>query len=654
MRRLLFATTVFIAAHAYAQDTVTLPDLVVTATRVPTPLERIPAGVTVIDRSSIEAHGFATLSDAMQFIPGLHIVQSGGAGGNASVFVRGTNSNHVLVLRDGLPINDPSDPGGQFNFGIDTLSDVERIEVVRGPMSSLYGSGAIGGVINLISRKGEGPASGTVELGYGIPRAQRANATLSGSIGRFDYSLAAGYQADRGFDTTPQRMSVYTGAPNGYRSQTAALALGYTPVDGTRVFLALRERTAVFNLDELGFPNYDANFYRGHDDSFSGRTGITSRLFDGRWETSLSFARLATARHYIQPLEPQDPNATSGDTTYRGYRTSVLWNNTVHVPDFGPATETSFLFGYEHTLDSSHSVLTNNFGGFPFSNTVRASATSNAGHIGLQSTLFSRLTVTADLRHEDAKYGGAATTWRTGAVLAVPEVWSRLKVSGGTAFRAPSLYDLFGVDSFGYVGNPRLRAERSLGYELGWAVDLPTLGRNNAATLELTWFDNQIHDLIQTVFAANFASSTQQNVARARTQGIEAALTLRPADWLDAQLAYTFTNARNLSNNTKLLRRPRNQVSLTLRATPFPGLTIAPELIYTSSFQDFISDDNGIPLGVGRARNGTIVNLAVSYAITPQLTAFLTARNLSNSRFEPANSFQTPGRSAIAGVRAKF
>ena len=204
------------------------------------------------------------------------------------------------------------------------------------------------------------------------------------------------------------------------------------------------------------------------------------------------------------------------------------------------------------------------------------------------------------------------------------------------------------------MGNPKLRPERSLGYEIGWAVDVPALGRTNAATLEVTWFDNQIHDLINTVFAANFSSSTQQNVARARTQGVEASLTLRPAEWLEAQFSYTFTQARNLSTGTTLLRRPRHQLTLTARTTPLPGLTIAPELIYTSAFQDFISDNNGFPLGVGRSRNGTIMNLAVSYAISSQLTVFITARNLTNSRFEPANSFQTPGRSAIAGIRARF
>ena len=111
----------------------------------------------MIDRQTIEAHGYNTLVDALAGVPGVHVSPSGGPGGQASVFIRGTNSDHVLVLRDGMPINDASDPTGAFNFGIDTLADVERIEIIRGPMAALYGSGAIGGVINLISRRGTEP-----------------------------------------------------------------------------------------------------------------------------------------------------------------------------------------------------------------------------------------------------------------------------------------------------------------------------------------------------------------------------------------------------------------------------------------------------------------------------------------------------------------
>ena len=654
MRRMLLACVFAVPFVAHAQD-LTLPERVVTATRIPTLIERIPAGVTVIDRATIEARGYASLSDALSAVPGARMVASGGLGGTASLFVRGTNSNHVLVLRDGVPVNDPSDPGGLYNFGVDSLADVERIEVVRGPMAGIYGSGAIGGVVNIISRKAEaGKPRVNLEIATGLPRALKLAAGISGRQDMVDYKLGFDHRAERGFDTTPQRMSIYNGARNGYKGTSLNAEIGVTPVEGTRIFLGARARTATFGIDNLGFPIYDAHLYRGKDDSLSGRAGITSKLLDGRLETSLILSHLVTHRHYTQPLEAADPNQAEGNSRYRGERTILAWEGSYKLPDAGPAADTSLLFGLSHQIDGSRATLDSAFFGAPYRQSLRATAHSTAGHVGIQTTLFDRLTLTGDARQEEGRYGGGAFTWRSGGVLAIPEAWSRLKASYGTGFRAPSLYDLFGIDNSGYAGNPRLRPERSTGWEAGAAIDLPAFGRKDAATLEWTWFDNSIRDLIQIVYNPSFTASTSQNVARARSQGYEAAVTLRPADWLEAQFAYTLTDARNLTTRTKLLRRPREQLSASARITPLLGLTIAPEVIYTGAFQDFLYDDTGTPTGPGRAKSGAILNLTVSYEIKPGITAYIDGRNLTGSRFETANGYQTPGARVLAGVRAGF
>lgn len=656
MRRVFLAVLLSTSAlSAAAQDAVVkLPDLVVTATRVPTLIEQIPAGVTVITRAMIEQRGYATLAEAMSAVPGARLVQSGGPGGNASLFLRGTNSNHVLVLRDGVPITDPSDPGGAFNFGIDTLADIDRIEIVRGPMSALYGSGAIGGVVNLITKPGIGKPVQTAEIGFGWPRALRGSLGAAGSEGMFDYRIGVATQAERGFDTTPQRQSVYTGARNPYVANTGSLEFGITPIEGTRAFVAIRARSAQFNIDELGFPGYDSRLYTGADDVFHGRAGITSRLLDDRWETSLIVGQLVSNRHYYQPLEAADPNATSSNSRFRGLQTTVQWENKFNVQDWGIARNTTILFGYQHIDSSSRANLAANFGGFPYQNSVRASGSQDGGHVGLQTTLANRLTLTADARQEQGSYGGGAFTWRSGGVLAVPEAWSRLKVSYGTGFRAPSLFDLFGIDTSGYVGNRNLKPERSVGWEVGWAMDVPAFGRRDFVTLDVTYFENRIRDMIATVFNSSFTASTTQNINRAKTRGAEIALTARPLEWVEASVAYTWTDARNQADNTRLLRRPIDQVSANMRLTPLPGLTIAPELVYTGSFQDFIIDDSGFQGGVGRAKPGVIFNLNVSYAITPTLTGFVEGRNIGGSRFEPTNGFQTPGARVLAGVRARF
>lgn len=651
MRPLLLPAILAAASPAYAQAPAIIDDpreIVVTATRVPTLAERIPAGVTVIDRAAIESRGYTTLADALAAVPGLRIVQSGGPGGNASVFIRGAESRHTLVLRDGLQVNDPSDPGGAYNFGVDTLEDVERIEVVRGPMSGLYGSGAIGGVINLITRKGSGAPHGSVEVAGGYPRAVLGRANLSGASGIWDYSASLESRSDQGFDATPRRLSFHTGERDGFRSQLATVNLGVTPVEGTRAFLLLRARTSKFGYDNVG--SFDDPNLSGRTSNLYGRVGVTSRLF-GAWQTSLTLGRTQDDRRFTNLLDAGDPALSSDDSRYHGRRHDLQWNNTVTLPDTAALTDSTVTFGYQHLNDQARVRVNSLSFGFPFQQDVRAHSDSDAGYAGLQTTLASRLTLTAQGRQETSTLTTDAFTWRVGAVLAVPEAWSRLKASYGTSFRAPTLFDRYGVDSVGFVGNPALRPERSTGYELGISTDLPLAGRADWATVSATYFDNRLRDLIQVQFSPVY---TPTNVARARSNGVELALVLRPAAWLAADLSYTYTDTRNNETRARLLRRPLNAATAALRITPMPGLTIVPELIYTGEFQDFLVAESVPFSGIGQSRGGLIFNLNVSYDVTPKIALYAYGRNLGDSRFEPASGFASPGASFLAGTRLRF
>ena len=630
--------------------------LVVTATRVPTIADTIPAGVTVIDRQTIEDRGYTTLVDALSAVPGLRVVQSGGPGSVASVFVRGTNSNQVLVLRDGVPVNDPGDPGGAFNFGSDTLQDVERIEVVRGPMSSLYGSGAIGGVINLITRHGHGAAHGHVTAAGGAPRQGLLQGDVAGGFGIWDYAASAEGQSISGYDQTPERQtSVYTGERDGDRSKLAQVELGITPFANTRFSVLARARDAKYGYDDQGgIATFDGGNATGYDSTLFGRLGATSSFFSGAWNTSLYLTRLQNDRRYTVTLDPFDPNQDEGDSRYHGRRTDVQWNNTVRVPDMEFAKATSFTFGYEHASDSSHTKVDTNSGGFIYDSTTIAHADADSGSAGVQTTLFKRLAVTGQLREDATTIAGDAFTWRLGGVLELPEVASHLKASYGTSFRAPALFDRYGVDSTGYAGNPNLQPERAQGWEAGFTTDIPFEGHKDAASVTVTYFDNRIHDLIQIQYAPDFLSSTSVNIQSARTHGIEASVTLRASSWLQADLAYTYTDARNLDTGAHLLRRPENQGSANLRIMPFAGFVIAPELLYIGQAEDVLYDDFGSYAGQGLSRSGLILNFNVSWQVTPAVQVFAWAKNIGGSTFEPANGYQIAGPSLLAGARFGF
>ena len=666
---LLLATTIFTPAFAVparAADPVpapSLPDVVVTATRIPTLVVDIPAGVTVIDRQTIEAQGYVTLSDALATVPGLRVSQSGGPGGNASVFMRGTDSNHVLVLRDGMPLNDASDSSGAFNFGIDTLSDIERIEVIRGPMAAVYGSGAIGGVINLITRRGTEPGPHVqAELSGGYPAQVAGSVVLSGIEGPVDYAATVESQSQQGFDTTPRRMSIYTNTPQGFRDRVATLNLGYTPTEGTRLSLLLRARSAIFGFNSLGSPTFDDDNSTGRSDSLLGRVGVTSKLFGGAYETGLFVGRLQDDRHYTELLNPLDPNQASDDMRYHAYRTDVQWNNTLHLDDVlalghGTFSGTDLTFGYEHISDTANVKVAMSGLYGPYADSALAHMDTDAGYAGLKTTLWDRLTLTGQVR-QDAVIDQMPFTWRTGAVLEVKEIATHFKAAYGTAFRAPSLFDRYGVDSYGYVGNPTLRPERSEGWEAGFTTDLLPVAGRNLASFGATWFDTRVRDLIVLAYTPVY---TAVNAGSARMQGTELELTLRPLATLTLNAAYTFTDAQNLDTGERLLRRPQSTASFTALAKPLPGLTIAPELLFTGAFSDYLMGNDGSSMTdtygnsvIGTSGQGLIVNLTVTYEVMPGVSVFANGRNLTDSRFEPVNGYQTPGTSFLAGTRVRF
>lgn len=627
------------------------PDVVVTATGVPTPLADIAAGVTVITRQQIEDRAYDTLAQALAEVPGLRIAQSGGPGGNAGVFIRGTNSNQVLVLRDGMPINDAADAGGLFNFGVDTLADVERIEVIRGPMASLYGSGAIGGVINLITRRGMRKGVHLqADVAAGYPAQVRNSEVLSGVAGKLDYAAVVQVDKLRGYDTTPQRMSIYTGTPDGFADQVGTLNLGYTPTPGTRLSLLLRARRAVFGFNAFGFPTFDDANSTGHDTSLLGRVGVHSLLAGGVLETQLYLGRLQNDRRYSQALNPADPNQASNDSRYHAYRTDLQWNNTAHLGDLIATPALSALdvtFGYERTADTAKARINSMSGGFPYAQSTAGAQTDNALHAGVQATLLSRLTLTGQVR-QDWVLGAHPTTWRVGAVIDAPEVRTRFKASYGTAFLAPSLFDRFGVDSTGYVGNPALRPETAQGWEAGFTTTLPAFGRQDAVSFGATYFNEQLNNLIVEVFSP---LNTSVNIGSAHIQGVETTLSLRPARWLGLDATYTYIYPENADTGAQLLRRPQNTASVDARLTPLPRLTIVPQLVFTGAFQDFLYDDGGFATTIGTSRQGLIANLTATYRLTPKVRLYANGTNILASRFEPVNGYQTPGPSVVAGVR---
>lgn len=281
-----------------------------------------------------------------------------------------------------MPVNDPSDPNGAFNFGDYTLSDIERIEVVRGPISSLYGSNAIGGVINIVTIRGSGKPKLSVEAAGGFPAQRQASATLCGASGKFDYAHGGTVNQQAGFDYTARRLSVYEANHDPYRAKLGSLVLGYTPVNCPRISLTSRDQTTDAGVPQLGFAAVydDPNNYI-YNTSLFAKLGVASNLFNGLLTMEFLVVGLENDLANKDLLDTSaDPNAQSNNDHYHGYRTDIQWNKTLHLPDFSPNSFSSLLFCVEYINDAAKEPV-NDSG--PFVASINASRHTYAGHAGL-------------------------------------------------------------------------------------------------------------------------------------------------------------------------------------------------------------------------------------------------------------------------------
>jgi len=643
MRTLVSCLLVALPASAIAQTapSIATENIEVTAVRAP-----LTADATyTVSSETITAADDTTLAEALTEIPGANLVQAGPPGGVGSLFLRGANSEETLVLRDGVPINDASDPNGAFDFGIDDLADIDRIDIVEGPLATTYGSGAIGGVVNIISKTATldgAHFTGAVQGGY--PGAILADGTLTEKAGPFTAALTIETQSLDGYDPTPPRTSIYTNTQEGYRAQTATLNLGLAATDWLQLFALGRARGATYGFNALGYPTYDADNSTGVANQFFGRIGATLTPWQPLTST-VSLAYQTDNRTYIEPLAAADPNQATVNAKYQGTNFDAQFNNALDLTPYVPIRRATLTFGYEHDANRALSAYDSTSFGFPYASSANAADHTDALYVGALAAQ-GRLTLSGQVRHDSTSDAGAATTFNTGADLTLPYNVTA-HAAYGTAFRAPSLFDRYGEDSYGFFGNPDLRPEYAHEFEAG-LIWHPTPG----TTIRSTYFDNRFHGQIDYIYFAT--SYTVENIDRSRADGVENAITTRLLDTLSMTATYTYTDARNLQTGQLLLRRPYNQGAVSASWQPTNDLLIRPEITYTGRDLDYIYNDQGLGVGDGANRPGFLANLAVTYHIRPAVAVFGSLRNLTDSHYEPANGYRVEPTSVLFGIKVSL
>ena len=640
---LALAGAVAAPAQVRAEDAV-LPETVVTATRVPTPIDRVASAITVIDSEEIARRGLVTLSDALRSVPGLSVVESGAGGRNrvSSVFMRGANSEHTLVLVDGIVANDPSSPSGAFDFSTLDLTEVERIEVLRGPQGTLYGSNAIGGVISIVTRAGKGPIGGSATVQGGSFGTFGVSGALRGGLDNDRLTFAVGAQRTQtdGFPLAPAslRPPGQGGFDDGSHDWTVNTKLGYRLSDALSFSAVGRFTKSFANVD---FNPGDPNAEQRNDERFL-RGEARLDLLEGRFSN-----RIGIANTNYERRGTNYPDAFYGDAALdenNGERTKFDWQGDVYVTDDQIVT-----LGLEHEKESIDASSTANDAFTSYSASTKAERDANAGYAQLQSAFGKNLFTTIGVRVDSSEGFGEYETWRVAPAYLIPETGTKLKASYGTGFKAPSLNQLYSVSAFNFSGfifpfrgTPDLAPERSRGFEGGFEQKIFG-GRLNLGS---TYYQNRITDLI----VMNAAFDSVENVGVAKVRGIESFANFRLSDTIGLRLDHSWTQSMNGETGERLLRRPRHKASIGADWQATEEMSLSMDLLYVGTRRD-IGRPNGEDLN---APPTFTADLSGRYSLTKDVSVFGRVSNILDRTYEDPLGMVAAGRAALFGVTANF
>lgn len=626
--------------HAQNTSDGTVEEVVVTATRAPTRVEDIGSSVNVIDRQEIEEKQYRTVTQALETVPGLRMVQQGPRGTTSSVFTRGAASNQTLVLLNGQRIADPSTPSGAFDFSDLTTDNVERIEVVRGPQSSLFGSDAIAGVINIITRQAEQEGvSGSVTGEIGTLGTFDGGVNLNGRQGPVSFDASLSGVTTGGDNITPSRFRPQ-GADDeddGHRSVKGALRLGYDISESLDVSIYGELRDTNTELDD----NPDDPNSEQDERTYFTSAELSGTFWDGRFRPSLTASYSDFVRDNDNPADPL--SASVIDTRNEGDRASLSLENEIDIhPDH------TLIVGGEVFEESFESSGSSDFSGFVIDQESAGNQTTAAVFVQDIFHITERLSGTAGVRYDKPDDFDGQVTWHVAPTYRLPWTGTRLKGSVGTGFKTPSLLERFGFNPTNagtvFRGNPDLDAEESFGWEIGF--EQPLL--DDRLNVGATYFRTDIDDGVTTVFDASFNSTTVNNVD-IETEGVESFVEVQPLNDVNLRADYTYLLAQNEDTGAQLVRRPRHKASLdaTWRVTPKATLTGGIQVLADIK-------DIGLQGGQVELDDYAVARVAGSYQLTEAVALTARVENLTDNDYEVADGFKAPGLEAFFGSRVTF
>jgi vitamin B12 transporter len=591
------------------------PEIVVTASRIAWPADKTASFITVISKADIEQRHAESVGELLRSVAGLNVVQSGGPGKAMSLFMRGANSNHCLVMLDGVPLNDPTT--GAFDFSEISTANIERIEIVRGPHGILYGSNAIGGVINIITSTGGKDTKRNASLAGGSYRSAESAISLGGGDKSYRYSYTlSGARTDGLEENDFYRNVAFSGSVSSPMTATSSvsLSLRYGEKDN-----GLRgQRFAPDpNAEQSGGQFIVAASYLHH--------------VCGAWSYSLRTSFLSREITWDDPVDELDTGYLLGDgfSEINSRVKSIAWQNDIRFSD-----QAWLIAGAEwkdeRTTNSGYSA----YGTTSFDDRV--------GNLGVFANAISDFkglpTASAGVRVDDHSEFGTVATCKFSLAYPVPRIGTVVKGSVGTGFRAPSLNELY----YPGYGNPDLEPERTTGLDVGFRQEI----EGTRASFEMAYFYNSYRNMI----SSNPITWLADNIAEARSSGIEIQSSFRPLERVILQGFYAFTRTEDCATGEQLLRRPRHTGggSVTYRLDSFDVLLSA------SRVGARLDNDFGGPLGEHFASAYTTIDAVFTYRAGALSELYCKLQNLLDEHYDEVAGYAAPGARFTIGTRVDF
>ncbi|UCH65111.1 MAG: TonB-dependent receptor [Ignavibacterium sp.] len=640
---LLFALVVLFSSTILGQiekvfktDTIgvyKLSDVVVSATKTDNSTLKLASSISIIDSTEIANRKKLNVFDLIKFEYGLNSLQFGPLGGLSTISIRGANAGQSLVLLDGVEMNMPSESSNLFDFANVPIEGVSKIEVLRGPQSTLYGSDAMAGVINIISQKGFGKPTVNIFAEAGSYNSFRGSAALTGSSNNFNYMISLARTQSDGFSAASEKLG--NSERDGYKGNNIASRFGYELSETADINLIVRYTDAKTDLDQFGGKNGDDLTYIYILREFVSRAEGYFSLLDGDWEQKIGASFYSNSRKYNFDSTFTLPDYSNSN--YDGKRYKIDWQNNFHLPANNIVT-----FGAETRIDEIKTEYFYNSSFGPFESIIPKSTVYIHGvFLQDQITVNNSFFVTCGIRYDHHSEFKGAFTYKIAPGYVFWQTGTKLKATVGTGFKAPSLVYLYDPD----FGNINLKPEESF----GWDAGIEQFFWDSGISVGVTYFSNEFTNLIG--LDENFRAI---NIDKAQTNGIEIFTTVNPVDNASIKANYTYLESKDLSDTSPdkglpLLRRPTHKAGLIVDYSFLQRANVNLEIIYVGEKDG--KDFSTFPAERIIIDSYSLVNFAAHYDVLVFLRIFARVENLFDVEYEEVFGYGTPGLSGFAGIK---